>query len=47
MKIKYHSETIRTIEIFFTEKECEELIFISEQKRYYEVTVSLLSGAKL
>ena len=47
MEIKYHSETIWTIDNFLTPKECDELILISEQKGYDEATVSLTSGAKM
>lgn len=47
MEVKYHSKKIWTIDNFLTEKECEELIFISEQKGYEEATVSLSSGAKM
>ena len=47
MKIKHHSDKIWTIDNFLTEKECEELIFISEHKGYDEATVSLASGAKM
>ncbi|PQJ17007.1 prolyl hydroxylase family protein [Nonlabens tegetincola] len=47
MEVKYHSEKIWTIDNFLTEKECEELILISEQKGYEEATVSLASGAKM
>ena len=47
MEIKYYSETIWTIDNFLTEKECEDLIFFSEQKGYDEATVSLTSGAKM
>lgn len=47
MKLKYHSETIWTIENFISEKECEDLILFTEQIGYEEAKVSLSSGAKM
>lgn len=47
MKAKYHNQIIWTIENFLSQKECDDLILFSEQKKYEEAKVSLSSGARM
>lgn len=44
---KTHSEKIWTIDGFLSQKECDELIMLSEIQGYEEAKVSLPSGAKM
>ncbi|MEM1134218.1 MAG: hypothetical protein AAGI07_00155 [Bacteroidota bacterium] len=47
MRLHQQSETIWTIDFFLSEKECKDLIILSENKGYDEAKVSFQSGAKM
>ncbi|MEM6298064.1 MAG: 2OG-Fe(II) oxygenase [Bacteroidota bacterium] len=47
MKLTQHNSKIWTIENFFSIKECQEFIYLSEVSGYEEATVSLPTGVRM